>query len=584
MASRDRAAAHRQPARHDDHRRDAIAGARVLARRRDPLRPQHRGRRAGGRARARRPAALRDVAALGQRRSGGRARGPAEGAVHRLAADGGAWAAAATRGWPRGSPRRWRPSCAPWASRSTTRRCSTSTPTRRTRSSATGRCRRTPSMVARLGAAIIRGLQEHGVAACGKHFPGHGDTSVDSHLELPLVEHPPDRIRRVECVPFRAAIAAGRGVHHDRARPGAVARREAPGHAVARDRLRPAARGAGVRGRDPERRPRDEGDRRHLQRAGCGGAGHGRRLRRPARVQRTAGGAGAPCSRRWCTPSRQDIVPLTRLEDALKRLRRAKERAARAFRWRVATARSARGRRWAATRTGAWPTRWRAFADDESRGRSGRATGSASWRRPAAARPRSWSGGVAELRRLGFEPVYTTALSSRDLFSAGPALTRARDFMASLDRPVDRRPDRAAGRLRQRTAPAAPRRHLRSSRRRSSSSATATPPPCSPGSRVTCGVPALHGPMIEARLSRGPEGYDEASFLALRARRDGHRAALRRPASCLAAGEARGPLFGGTLTQLVGVARHALRVHAAGRLPAVHRGRERAAVSPAPAC
>jgi len=62
--------------------------------------------------------------------------------------------------------------------------------------------------VARLGAAIVRGLQDSGVAACGKHFPGHGDTSVDSHLELPLVEHPPDRIRRVECVPFREAIKA----------------------------------------------------------------------------------------------------------------------------------------------------------------------------------------------------------------------------------------------------------------------------------------------------------------------------------------------------------------------------------------
>ena len=63
--------------------------------------------------------------------------------------------------------------------------------------------------VARFGVAIIRGLQEHGVAACGKHFPGHGDTSVDSHLELPIVEHPPDRIRRVECVPFREAARAG---------------------------------------------------------------------------------------------------------------------------------------------------------------------------------------------------------------------------------------------------------------------------------------------------------------------------------------------------------------------------------------
>jgi beta-N-acetylhexosaminidase len=62
--------------------------------------------------------------------------------------------------------------------------------------------------VATLGEAVIRGLQNNGVAACGKHFPGHGDTSVDSHLDLPLVEHAPDRIRRVECVPFRQAIKA----------------------------------------------------------------------------------------------------------------------------------------------------------------------------------------------------------------------------------------------------------------------------------------------------------------------------------------------------------------------------------------
>jgi len=64
------------------------------------------------------------------------------------------------------------------------------------------------AVVGKLGAAIVRGLQDNGVAACGKHFPGHGDTSVDSHFELPLVEHPPDRIRRVESVPFREAIAA----------------------------------------------------------------------------------------------------------------------------------------------------------------------------------------------------------------------------------------------------------------------------------------------------------------------------------------------------------------------------------------
>ena len=62
--------------------------------------------------------------------------------------------------------------------------------------------------VARLGAVVIDALQAAGVAACGKHFPGHGDTSVDSHEALPLVEHPPDRLRAVELEPFRRAIAA----------------------------------------------------------------------------------------------------------------------------------------------------------------------------------------------------------------------------------------------------------------------------------------------------------------------------------------------------------------------------------------
>jgi beta-N-acetylhexosaminidase len=61
--------------------------------------------------------------------------------------------------------------------------------------------------VAKLGRVIIRALQGAGLAACGKHFPGHGDTSTDSHFELPLVEHPPDRLRAIEFEPFRAAIA-----------------------------------------------------------------------------------------------------------------------------------------------------------------------------------------------------------------------------------------------------------------------------------------------------------------------------------------------------------------------------------------
>lgn len=61
--------------------------------------------------------------------------------------------------------------------------------------------------VAKLGRVIIRALQDAGLAACGKHFPGHGDTSADSHFELPLVEHPLDRLRAIEFEPFRAAVA-----------------------------------------------------------------------------------------------------------------------------------------------------------------------------------------------------------------------------------------------------------------------------------------------------------------------------------------------------------------------------------------
>lgn len=63
-----------------------------------------------------------------------------------------------------------------------------------------------PEDVAQLGRVIIRTLQSAGIAACGKHFPGHGDTSVDSHFDLPLIEHGPDRLEAVELVPFRAAI------------------------------------------------------------------------------------------------------------------------------------------------------------------------------------------------------------------------------------------------------------------------------------------------------------------------------------------------------------------------------------------
>jgi beta-N-acetylhexosaminidase len=62
---------------------------------------------------------------------------------------------------------------------------------------------------ARFGAAWIRGLQSAGVLATAKHFPGHGDTRLDSHVDLPVVDQPRDRLDAIELVPFRAAAAAG---------------------------------------------------------------------------------------------------------------------------------------------------------------------------------------------------------------------------------------------------------------------------------------------------------------------------------------------------------------------------------------
>jgi beta-N-acetylhexosaminidase len=66
-----------------------------------------------------------------------------------------------------------------------------------------------PRVVMRAAVAFIRGLQDGGVLACGKHFPGHGDTTKDSHLELPVVTLDRARLEQVELLPFRAAAGAG---------------------------------------------------------------------------------------------------------------------------------------------------------------------------------------------------------------------------------------------------------------------------------------------------------------------------------------------------------------------------------------
>jgi len=66
-----------------------------------------------------------------------------------------------------------------------------------------------PDRVGRLAAAYVRGLHAGGMLATLKHFPGHGDTDVDSHIGLPIINQPRDRLDRVELVPFKAGIAAG---------------------------------------------------------------------------------------------------------------------------------------------------------------------------------------------------------------------------------------------------------------------------------------------------------------------------------------------------------------------------------------
>jgi beta-N-acetylhexosaminidase len=66
-----------------------------------------------------------------------------------------------------------------------------------------------PQLVARLGAAMVRGYKAAGMITCLKHFPGHGDTAVDSHLSLPVIPYDMQRLEAIELLPFKSAIEAG---------------------------------------------------------------------------------------------------------------------------------------------------------------------------------------------------------------------------------------------------------------------------------------------------------------------------------------------------------------------------------------
>src|SRR5690606_22943780 len=66
-----------------------------------------------------------------------------------------------------------------------------------------------PALVSRLGCAFAKGLQDAGIAACGKHFPGHGNTNIDSHSLLGSVDSNREELDHVELRPFKDLIASG---------------------------------------------------------------------------------------------------------------------------------------------------------------------------------------------------------------------------------------------------------------------------------------------------------------------------------------------------------------------------------------
>jgi hypothetical protein len=121
-----------------------------------------------------------------------------------------------------------------------------------------------PAEVARLAGAWMRGAQGEGVACCIKHFPGHGDTHVDSHLDLPVVDKPRRALDALELLPFRALRAEAPGVMTAHIVSSAD-RCEISCDVVARAALRPAARRVAIRGCRDHRFARDEGNLRAIR-------------------------------------------------------------------------------------------------------------------------------------------------------------------------------------------------------------------------------------------------------------------------------------------------------------------------------
>ena len=157
--------------------------------------------------------------------------------------------------------------------------------------------------------------------------------------------------------------------------------------------------------------------------------------------------------------------------------------------------------------------------------------------------------GVDEVRRLGFEPVYSEAVFERGVFSAGSPETRAADFLrAWTDPSVAALVAVRGGYGSVQLLPHLPVAAIRSTPKLFVGYSDNTT--ILSWLTVQCGVPALHGPMLEGRLARGPEGYDVDSFVALLGGGEGLEL-MPEGVSVIRRGEVSGPLHGGTITQLV---------------------------------
>ena len=275
--------------------------------------------------------------------------------------------------------------------------------------------------VGAMGVAIIEAFDAAGLASCGKHFPGHGDTLADSHHDLPVVEHEPARLRAVEFVPFRAAIRADVASFmtchvlvpaFDETRPGTLSTAIVQGlirdelgfdGLVFTDDMEMKAIAARMPVPDAAVKPLAAGCDAVLV---CSG-NHDLQFATMEAIVRAV---------------EQEELPYSRVEQALARQRRAKER------YLMAQARRSPGaptRRWPRSSTPRStrrsPPRWRASHER----RAAQATGVAAGDRIAVVAPASpfdraeFDAGVEELRALGFEPEWEGSVFERAAFTAG---------------------------------------------------------------------------------------------------------------------------------------------------------------------